>query len=171
MMKARGFTLIELMIVVAVIAILAAIAVPNFLAAQVRSKVSRAKADMATIRTALEAYAVDQNSYPLNAGGMGFTGALYNLTKPIAYISNIPKDVFQEGNLYQYLSGGSATTIQQNKFGSYTVASAGPDLQVETSLGSTLIYDPSNGTVSDGDIVFSHLSSDQDQVALSAERP
>src|SRR5690606_13569858 len=60
----RGFTLIELLIVVAIIAILAAIAVPNFLEAQVRSKVSRTKADMRTVATALEAYAVDSNHYP-----------------------------------------------------------------------------------------------------------
>jgi prepilin-type N-terminal cleavage/methylation domain-containing protein len=46
-----AFTLIELLIVVAIIAILAAIAVPNFLEAQVRSKVSRAKADMRSIAT------------------------------------------------------------------------------------------------------------------------
>ncbi len=58
---ARGFTLIELLIVVAIIAILAAIAVPNFLEAQVRSKVSRVKADMRTLATAIETYTVDNN--------------------------------------------------------------------------------------------------------------
>jgi prepilin-type N-terminal cleavage/methylation domain-containing protein len=57
-----GFTLIELLIVVAIIAILAAIAVPNFLEAQTRSKVSRVKTDMRSLATAIEAYAVDNNS-------------------------------------------------------------------------------------------------------------
>lgn len=60
----KGFTLIELLIVVAIIAILAAIAVPNFLEAQVRAKVSRAQADMRTIATCIESYAVDNNVYP-----------------------------------------------------------------------------------------------------------
>ena len=68
MKKRTGFTLIELLIVVAIIAILAAIAVPNFLEAQTRSKVSRARTDMRSIATALEAYAVDNNTYPLMRG-------------------------------------------------------------------------------------------------------
>ena len=65
MKKLKGFTLIELLIVVAIIAILAAIAVPNFLEAQVRSKVSRVKADQRSLATGLESYFVDNNDYPL----------------------------------------------------------------------------------------------------------
>jgi prepilin-type N-terminal cleavage/methylation domain-containing protein len=61
--KQGAFTLIELLIVVAIIAILAAIAVPNFLEAQTRAKVSRAKSDMRTLATALESYYVDNNNY------------------------------------------------------------------------------------------------------------
>lgn len=64
MKNTRAFTLIELLIVVAIIAILAAIAVPNFLEAQTRAKVSRVKSDQRTIATALESYAVDNNTYP-----------------------------------------------------------------------------------------------------------
>jgi len=60
----RAFTLIELLIVVAIIAILAAIAVPNFLEAQTRAKVSRARSDMRSIAIAIESYRVDHNSYP-----------------------------------------------------------------------------------------------------------
>ena len=59
-----GFTLIELLIVVAMIAILAAISVPNYLEAQNRAKISRARADLRSITTALETYRVDQNKYP-----------------------------------------------------------------------------------------------------------
>ena len=65
---APAFTLIELLIVVAIIAILAAIAVPNFLEASIRSKTSRAKADMRSIATALESYIVDYNEYPPKKG-------------------------------------------------------------------------------------------------------
>lgn len=66
----NGFTLIELLIVVAIIAILAAIAVPNFLEAQVRSKSSRVLSDLRTLRTAVEAYAVDYNKPPLMSWGV-----------------------------------------------------------------------------------------------------
>ncbi|MCE5230168.1 prepilin-type N-terminal cleavage/methylation domain-containing protein [bacterium] len=60
----RSFTLIELLIVVAIIAILAAIAVPNFLEAQTRARVTRAASDLRTLATGLEAYHVDHNDYP-----------------------------------------------------------------------------------------------------------
>ena len=94
----RAFTLIELLIVVAIIAILAAIAVPNFLEAQTRSKVSRAKSDMRSVATAIEAYAVDNNSFPkcnLWGHAMWTQGRALNrptferLTSPIAYISSV----------------------------------------------------------------------------------
>ena len=51
-----GFTLIELMIVVAIIGILAAIAIPNFIRFQLRSKTSEGKSNLAAIRTAQEGY-------------------------------------------------------------------------------------------------------------------
>ncbi|MBX3730655.1 MAG: prepilin-type N-terminal cleavage/methylation domain-containing protein [Candidatus Sumerlaeia bacterium] len=103
-----AFTLIELLIVVAIIAILAAIAVPNFLEAQVRAKVSRAKSDLRTLATALEAYRVDNNDYPYITDGAGGTMGEWTmpagippnrtgpggLTTPIAYISSALDDPF-----------------------------------------------------------------------------
>jgi prepilin-type N-terminal cleavage/methylation domain-containing protein len=102
--KARAFTLIELLIVVGIIAILAAIAVPNFLEAQVRAKVSRTKADIRTIAVGMETYAVDNNKYPPNYN-TGFYPDItptpaseyltyVQLTTPIAYLTSTPVDVF-----------------------------------------------------------------------------
>lgn len=91
-----GFTLIELLIVVAIIAILAAIAVPNFLEAQVRSKVSRVKADQRSYATALEAYCVDNNEYPpmliitmpLSFSYVTPEKALIPLSTPVSYLTD-----------------------------------------------------------------------------------
>ncbi len=60
----RAFTLIELLIVVSVIAVLAAIAVPNFLEAQTRSKVSRTKSDHSELVAALRSYYTDYHAFP-----------------------------------------------------------------------------------------------------------
>jgi type II secretion system protein G len=97
-----GFTLIELLIVVAIIAILAAIAIPNFLEAHVRSKVSRAKADLRSITTALEAYHVDYNHYPPNPNrnpgpNHGSNVTPWQLTTPSPFITTRPTDPFKEG--------------------------------------------------------------------------
>jgi prepilin-type N-terminal cleavage/methylation domain-containing protein len=95
----RAFTLIELLIVVLIIAVLAAIAVPNFLEAQVRAKVGRAKADLRTIATALESYAADAGHYPLNDGNYNVVPR--ELTSPISYIgSNRLLDPFSEKELH-----------------------------------------------------------------------
>jgi len=83
----RGFTLIELLIVVAIIAVLAAVALPNYLEAHTRAKVSRAKADMRSLATALEMYRVDTNRYP-QAEINGTLKYLWQITTPIAYLTN-----------------------------------------------------------------------------------
>ena len=92
-MLQKAFTLIELLIVVAIIAILAAIAVPNFLEAQTRSKVSRVRADLRSTATALEAYAVDNTNYPNVNTNPGWALPI-TLTTPISYITSIYPDVF-----------------------------------------------------------------------------
>ncbi len=106
MKKAKAFTLIELLIVVAIIAILAAIAVPNFLEAQTRSKVSAGKAALRTLATGLESYAVDNNTYPYSlmlpgqpwlppAGPATSDIRAGGLTSPISYLTTLPIDPFE----------------------------------------------------------------------------
>jgi len=94
--RSRAFTLIELLIVVAIIGILAAIAVPNFLNAQIRAKYSRCLADMKACQTALEMYAMDRGGFPPNGidGPDNGWGLSKVLTTPVAYITSIPKDPF-----------------------------------------------------------------------------
>jgi len=57
--KAKGFTLIELMVVIVIIGILVAIALPNFISAQDRAKVASVKSNMHTFQTIVETYSVD----------------------------------------------------------------------------------------------------------------
>ncbi|MEW6236492.1 MAG: prepilin-type N-terminal cleavage/methylation domain-containing protein [Candidatus Omnitrophota bacterium] len=85
--RRRAFTLIELLIVVAIIGVLAAIAVPNFINAQTRAKVAKVKSDFKAIYTAQEMYYLDNNNYapPFK---------LQALTSPLSYIANVPQDVF-----------------------------------------------------------------------------
>ena len=59
-----AFTLIELLIVVAIIGILAAIAVPNFVNAMTRAKVARVQSELKSLSSAIEMYNLDNNNYP-----------------------------------------------------------------------------------------------------------
>lgn len=188
----HAFTLIELLIVVAIIAILAAIAVPNFLEAQTRAKVSRMKSDMRSTATAIESYRIDWNRYPfasehdnlsepLPSGSEPFEGHLPAvITTPVAYMTSLVPDVFFNRDSgfamdipIHYGQRLQATDLgEPDFFGDLTLAllgrdvtatewymfSHGPDQDHDESLdGSepdldTQLYDPTNGTISNGDI-------------------
>jgi prepilin-type N-terminal cleavage/methylation domain-containing protein len=218
MMKQKAFTLIELLIVVAIIAILAAIAVPNFLEAQTRAKVTRMKADMRSVATALEAYRVDFNKYPTDgahSNGSAIPGYNYwflpkQISTPLAYVTSCKfVDVFRTrkpggSNHWQfddvryqnigstwgtdYASITARTTASSfyaamlGDLGAWCMTSVGPDGAFGPNNGSTQAtfprfpapyqswptpsgypahtqpYDPTNGTISLGDIRRSAIS-------------
>lgn len=171
--RSSAFTLIELLIVVAIIAILAAIAVPNFLEAQTRSKVSRVKSELRTLALALETYHSDANAFP-QAILLPPPLRLIPVTTPIAYVSVLPQDIFRVG-----LDTGGPFRSLNFRYGAmppenasrWILASIGPDRQsdidpIEFYPGNKpglyfgqvsgfdyTLYDPTNGTISRGDIV------------------
>ena len=167
-----AFTLIELLIVVAIIAVLAAIAAPNFLEAQMRAKVSRCAADMRSVGVALEAYHVDWNDYPHfywwsgppSLGDLKGTaeqnyGELAVLTTPVSYITVVPLDIFHFADAvrwpYDYTNtaeGWRRMGIQHPAPTMWSLRSFGPDFDRDPML----YYDATNGTVSDGDIVLTN---------------
>lgn len=59
----KGFTLIEMMIVIAIIALLATIAIPNYVGFRKKAMTSEAKSNLGTLRTLEEAYQADQQTY------------------------------------------------------------------------------------------------------------
>lgn len=185
----RGFTLIELLIVVAILSVLCAIATPNFMEAQTRAKVSRTRADIKTLATALETYRVDNSKYPAVGNPdrpnrfdlyIPIDRRLTPITTPIAYISALPADpyfsteaggieagsddyVYAPGNLYAGANQKYSGSAYRNTI--FSVSGRGPDrnihaggycmahpLAFENKQNIIGQYDPTNGTVSEGDV-------------------
>jgi general secretion pathway protein G len=107
---ARGFTLIEIMVVVVIIGILGALVVPKLLNRTGEARVSAAKVDIATLMGALKLYKLDNQRYPTTEQGLKAliekptSGPSANGWKTGGYIDKLPNDPWQ--NPYQYLSPG-----------------------------------------------------------------
>jgi type II secretion system protein G len=112
--RSRGFTLIELLIVVAIIGIIAAIAIPNLLNAIDRGKQKRSMADIRSIGTAVESYAIDNNYYPA-AGDIATLAAVATNVVPV-YIRSMP---IQDGWRNDFYVSSTTT--------GYTLGSGGKD--------------------------------------------
>ncbi len=175
----RGFTLIELLVVVGIISILAAIALPNFLEAQVRAKCARVKQDLRVVALAWEAYMVDNNRYPMdwdnNPMGIEWMQiGMIQVTTPIAYLTTWPTDPFsvmRNPASNDFAPHFEACSCEY----AYCIYSLGPDFiegfdgndqwpdgiydsipgrigQIYTGPIVMRVFDPTNGVISDGDI-------------------
>jgi len=142
----RAFTLIELLIVIAIILILISIALPNFLEAQLRAKVLSAKAEMKGLEIALRSYQLDHRIYPADnferndfwhlpiepyiVAREGDRSMWAQLTTPNPYISKIPLDDFlaaskgwdnlprdPNNNVYRLFARGWRCLAAGNTFG------------------------------------------------------
>lgn len=107
----RGFTLIEIMVVVVIIGVLGAIVVPQFMSRPDQAKVTAARTDIQAISTALEMYRLDTFNYPSTQQGLEAlvtrpTGTpLARNWNPQGYLKSLPVDPW--GTPYQYLNPGT----------------------------------------------------------------
>ena len=190
-MKTRGFTLMEVAILLVIVSVLVAIAVPNFRAAEIKSKVALAKGQLNVLALALESYNVDNLTYPPTSytnpptspeaddGGSNRTSyfTLKPLTTPIAYVAKIPEDPFADVQMIPSYDQGygryghtNAAYSYRNTKGSnqltfpaykqydqeWVLGSVGPDRDYDswgTGKDNLKFYDPTNGVISNGDIL------------------
>ncbi len=119
--RARGFTLIEIMVVVVIMGVLAALVVPRLMGRTDDARILAAKQDIATLMQALKLYRLDNQRYPTTEQGLQ---AL--VTRPAmapvppnwktgGYLDRLNRDPW--GNPYQYLSPGTRGEIDIFSYG------------------------------------------------------
>jgi len=117
----RGFTLIELMVVIVIIGLLATVVVVNVLPSQDRAMIEKARADVALLEQAVEMYRLDNLTYPtVDEGLEALQVAPSGLLRPEryrsgGYIKRLPQDPW--GNAYQYLQPGESGTFDVYSLG------------------------------------------------------
>jgi len=161
-----GFTLVELLIVVAVISVLAAVAVPNYYESVVRAKSARTIEDLSHVNRLLVSYDMDTGGYPEDNAEDPF-GPLSVLTTPVAYTQELPIDVCRVvddpdyGRTFFYgrrdgdFAALTAESAASCGIPSYVFALAGYGPDASFSHGGaadTFPYDATNGTFSRGNI-------------------
>jgi len=110
--RPRGFTLLELMIVVAIIGILAAILIPNFIHARAQAQTASCEGNLKNIATALEEYATDNNGQYPPANGAVDANLFGGASNP--YMTTTPQD--PAGGNYRYITPGNGVCLASDAY-------------------------------------------------------
>lgn len=110
MSLARGFTLVEVLLVIVIIGILAAIAVPNFAGKTDKARVASAKSQIKNLASAVDIFEVDTGTYPSTLQGLITNPGVNSWDGPYMKGNSIPNDPW--GVPYQYSSSGNGYDIK-----------------------------------------------------------